>query len=135
MTATFKTPLADWRVLSYPSATVQATATQTAGTDSSVSGSAYPRSLVIMNISGNIAAGATAQTPIRLNLIDGTTGGTPIRSWALAAPANQATWQTEDGLNLLCVSGFATIEFAGTSLAATQQSVAMSGYTRSYGDN
>lgn len=135
MAATFKSPISDWRILNYPSVTVQATVTNTAGTDSSIAGSPYPKTQVVMNVSATLAAGATAQTPLRINLIDGTSGGTPIRSWSISAPANQSFAINESDLNLICFSGLATLEFSGTSLAATQQAVSMSGYTKSYGDN
>lgn len=136
MTATFRAPLADFRLNSYPSAAAQATITCTAGTDTSIPNSNHPNIPVVMNISASLAAGTALVAPLQLNLIDGTTGQTPLRSWTMASGGtNAASTISESNLNIPCYSGYATLEFAGTSAAASQQAVNLSGFIKSYGDS
>jgi hypothetical protein len=136
MPATFRSPISDFRLTAVTTA-AQATVTNTAGTETVyVNGTqSFSKIPVVMNASITFACGTNAQTtPLRVNLIDGTSGGTPIRSWGITAPANQSFAISESDLNLKCYTGLATLEFSGTSIALTQQSVALSGYTTSYGE-
>ncbi len=139
MTATFRAPLADFRLAAYPSAAAQATLTMTAGTDTiNVPGTqVFSRVPVVMNVSATLAAGTTGQSaPIRVNLIDGTSGGTNIvRNWTMACGAGAMASIHEGNLNIPCPSGFATLEFSGTSLGTTQQTVSVSGFIKSYSDS
>lgn len=137
MTATFRAPLADFRVNNYAAATAQATITETAGTSTvAVSGTQFYQNVpVVMNVSATIAAGTGAVGPIQLNLIDGTSGGTPLRSWVLAAGVNGVNGVHEGNLNIPCKSGLATLEFSGTSIGGSQQAVNISGYIKSYSDS
>lgn len=136
MPATFRSPISDFRITGVTTA-AQATVTNTAGTETVyVQGTQlYQRVPVVMNVAVTLAAGTGAASPIRANLIDGTSGGTPVRSWALSAPANSAVVVTECNLNIPCFTGLATLEFSGTSIAASVQAVSLSGYTRSYGES
>jgi hypothetical protein len=90
---------------------------------------------VVQNIAATLAAGTGVSGPVRINLIDGTSGGTPVRSWTVAALANTCAIVTEGGLNIPCYTGLATLEFSGTSIAASQQAVSLSGYTKSYSES
>lgn len=136
MSMTVKSPLATFRSVNYPASAAQATCTTTAqpvSTQSPFNG--FTPWMVVTNISVTLAAGATAQTPIRFNLIDGTSGGTNVQlTGALAAPVNGVAVFIQENINIPIASGFCTLEFAGTSVAATQQAVAMSGYNVGYGD-
>jgi hypothetical protein len=82
-------------------------------------------------VSISVAAAATAQPAVQVNLRDGSTGaGTIIRSWQLAAPANDSANIDLCGLNITGSAATAmTIEFAGATAAATQASVNLSGYS------
>jgi len=139
MTATFRAPLADFRLAVYPAAVAQATLTMTAGTDTvnTPVAATWLRTPVVMNVSATLAAGTGGQTtPIRINLIDGTSGGTNIvRNWTVACGANGMASVHEGNLNIPCLSGLATLEFAGTSLPSTQQACSLSGYIKSYSDS
>lgn len=82
-------------------------------------------------ISISVAAAGTAQPAIQVNLRDGATGaGTIIRSWQLAAPANDSQPVDLCGLNMTGSANTAmTIEFAAATAAATQASVNLTGYS------
>ena len=82
-------------------------------------------------VSVNVGAAATAQPVVQVNLRDGATGaGTIIRSWQLAAPANDSATVDLCGLNMTGSANTAmTIEFAAATAANTQASVNLSGYS------
>jgi len=82
-------------------------------------------------VSVSVAAAGTAQPAVQVNLRDGATGaGTIIRSWQLAAPANDSASVDLCGLNISGSANTAmTIEFAAATAAATQASVNLSGYS------
>jgi hypothetical protein len=82
-------------------------------------------------ISVSVAAAATAQPAVQVNLRDGATGaGTIIRSWQLSAPANDSATVDLCGLNMTGSAATAmTIEFAAATAANTQASVNISGYS------
>ncbi len=86
---------------------------------------------VAVCVSVNVGAAATAQPVVQVNLRDGATGaGTILRSWQLAAPANDSAQVDLCGLNITGSANTAmTIEFAAATAAATQASVNLSGYS------
>ena len=108
------------------------TDTDTAGT-SSVSKAAGGGTVrhVATAISVCIAAGATAQPAITVNLRDGATGaGTVIRAWSLAGPVNTGQCISENGLNITGTGNTAmTIEFAAAAAAGVITTVNLSGYS------
>lgn len=132
----YNTPrVADFAVVHNPAAATQATITQAAEATPTQPPTPQTRSeVVVQNITVSIGAAGTAQTPIQAHLRDGTTGaGTIVWSGTLAAPANSSAMIEKSNLNIVCKSGNATLEFEGAGVAASEQSVAMSGYLRSYG--
>lgn len=102
----------------------------TAGTPSVSRSAVASTRHVCTSVSVTIAAGATAQTPIIINLRDGATGaGTILRTWALSAPVNGSAVLVESGLNIPgSVNTAMTIEFASASAAAVVASVNLAGY-------
>ena len=87
--------------------------------------------LVITSIHGTIACGATAQTPIRLQLSE---GATVIRSWSVAAPANGmggVSIEMDDNGLVLADNTAAKLEFSAAGVTDSVQSVAMGGYIAS----
>jgi hypothetical protein len=86
---------------------------------------------VATSISICVGAAGTAQPVVQVNLRDGATGaGTIIRSWQLAAPANDSACSDLAGLNMSGSANTAmTIEFAAATAAATQASVNLTGYS------
>jgi len=86
---------------------------------------------VATSISICVGAAGTAQPVVQVNLRDGATGaGTIIRSWQLAAPANDSACNDLSGLNMTGSANTAmTIEFAAATAAATQASVNLTGYS------
>lgn len=82
-------------------------------------------------VSISVGAAGTAQPVVQVNLRDGATGaGTIIRSWQVAAPANDSAEVNLCGLNMTGSANTAmTIEFAAATAAATQASVNLSGYS------
>jgi hypothetical protein len=105
-----------------PAAATQATCSKAAG-------SANVQH-VCTAITASIACGATAQTPIHAYLRDGATGaGTILWSAVLAAPANGTAGVSLTGLNIVGSAGTAmTLEFEAAGVAASVESVALSGY-------
>ena len=82
---------------------------------------------VCVGITVSIAAGATAQTPIKVHLRDGATGAGTIKwSATLSAPINSSA---AIALSNLSIPGTAntvmTLEFAGAGVAASEQSVSL----------
>lgn len=85
---------------------------------------------VCAGISASIATGATAQTPINLDLIDGASGGNAyLWSASAAAPANSAAWWEETGV---AIQGTAntqmTLEFSAAGVAASLETVTIHYY-------
>lgn len=85
---------------------------------------------VCNSVSIAVAAGATPQLPIIINLRDGATGaGTILQTWALAALAGSASVVNISGLNIVGSAATAmTLEFAGATSATVVGSVNLSGY-------
>lgn len=85
---------------------------------------------VCTGISISVSAGATAQTPVVVNLRDGATGaGTILASWALSTIANSTTSVQLTGLNIVGTAATAmTLEFAATTATAVVGSVNLVGY-------
>lgn len=126
--------MCDWRINAITTAG-QAIATQT-----TASSQGYPPNnnfvpyLIIQGFNVSMAAGTAAHSPVSWNIIDGTSGAANIiMSGALSCPANQSFAITQSDMNLRATSGFATIQFNGTSPAAAIQAVSMWGFTESYG--
>lgn len=103
-----------------------ATATQATITRAAVGNTRH----VCTGITACIAAGATAQTPIIVNLRDGATGaGTILWSGALSAPVNGCASVPVAGFNIPGSLGVAmTLEFAGAGVAASQETVSLQGH-------
>jgi hypothetical protein len=118
----YSTPLSTWSV----------TNSANAGTPSAskATGGGTVRH-VATGISICVGAAGTAQPVVQVNLRDGATGaGTIIRSWQLAAPANDNACSDLSGLNMTGSANTAmTIEFAAATAAATQASVNLTGYS------
>jgi hypothetical protein len=118
----YSTPLSTWSV----------TNSANAGTPSAskAAGGGTVRH-VATGISICVGAAGTAQPVVQVNLRDGATGaGTIIRSWQLAAPANDNACSDLSGLNMTGSANTAmTIEFAAATAAATQASVNLTGYS------
>lgn len=140
MTALVRNPQVDFAVVHNPVAATQATISQTAPANAKTAMGITDQPagvvpIIITSVIGSIATNGTAATPVSLHLRDGATGAGTIKwSAILAAPANGAAMASQHGLAIPCVSGTATLEFSGAGVAASQESVAMSGYFRNYGD-
>lgn len=130
MVATYKNPLCDFRTLSVPAAGVQATATTTApGAATNPTGNNQVPYLVVQDICACLVAGTAGQSALRVNLIDGTTGGTNIQwSGIMGAGTGVGISIAQSYLNIKCASGFATLEFSAAGGTLSSQSVAMGGY-------
>lgn len=115
--------LSTWSVTSTPAAATQATASKAAG------GGTVRH--VATTITVCIAAGATAQTPIAVNLRDGATGaGTVLRTWKFSVPINTSTCSDLSGLAMIGTANTAmTLEFAAAGAAATEQTVTLTGFS------
>ncbi len=108
-----------------------ASAQATAGTPSaSKAAGGAGVSHVCTGIVASVAAAATAQTPVIVNLRDGATGaGTILATFALSAPANGTGIVSIAGLNIIGTANTAmTLEFAGATAAAVVGSVNLVGY-------
>lgn len=127
--------IADFSVVHNPAPATQATITQAApAADTQPPTPQAKPTMIIQRITASIAANGTAQTPLHVYLRDGATGaGTIVWSAVLAAAINGASIVTATDLNIPIKSGNATLEFEGVGVSASVQSVAMSGYNRSYG--
>lgn len=120
---TLTAPLSTWSVTNTPATATQATASRAAG----AAGVRH----VATSITVCIATGATAQTPILSHLRDGATGaGTILRSWSHAAPVNSKSCDNLSGLAMIGTAATAmTVEFTGAGVAASQQTVTLTGYS------
>lgn len=112
-----------FKIQNTPAAAAQASASKTAG-GAGVSN-------VCLRCIATVSAGATAQTPIVLNLRDGATGaGTVIASWSLACPTNSCV-VVDTGVAPLFLMGSPntamTLEFAGAGVAASQETCTIIG--------
>lgn len=106
-------------IVSTPAAATQATVTAPALTGNGRH--------VCKAISAAIAAGATAQTPIRAVLRDGATGvGTILWSKKLSAPVNQCASVDLSGLSIVGSPNTAmTLEFVAAGVAASEEDVTL----------
>lgn len=79
-------------------------------------------------VSACVAVGATAQTPVQVNLVD---GAAVLRSWNLsAAVSGNSACINESGLNITGTAATAMIiQFAGATVASSVASVNLSGYS------
>jgi|SRR6266851_3436313 len=123
-----------WQINNFPAAAAQATAGQAAPPGSSGSSATSGSTLVnrLRTLTITLSAGANAQVPIQVVVRDGATGaGTVIWTASLSAPINTAAPPIAlSGLDLRASLGNAiTVEFTGTTAAATQQAVAAGGDT------
>jgi hypothetical protein len=114
-----------WTSTNTPVAATQATTSRAADTN----GGRH----VCRGVSISIAAGATAQTPIRAVLRDGATGvGGVLWSKTLSAPANGAASVDLVSLAIIGSANTAmTLEFTGAGVAASIQDVTLMGVTLS----
>lgn len=107
-----------WSVVTTAAAAAQAVATKTAG--------AAGVSHVCYGIVATIAAGATAQTPIKIQLLDGSTA---LLEAEVSAPVDGCAKVAIMGLHLKGTAATAmSLQFAGAGAAATVQSVTLIGY-------
>lgn len=112
----------EWSVQHTPAAATQATISKAA-----VTGARH----VCKGITATIAAGATASGIVNAVLRDGATGaGTILWSGKLVAPIGVGVSIALSDLNIVGTKGTAmTFEFVGAGAAATEETVAMNGYT------
>lgn len=110
-----------WSIQQQPAVATQATITKAA-----VANTRH----VCTGLTVCLAAGATAQTPILVNLRDGATGvGTILWSGTLSAPANGCASIPIAGLNIPgSVNTAMTLEFAAAPGAAAQVTVSLQGH-------
>lgn len=120
---TLTVPHSTWSVTNTPAAATQATASRAAG----AAGVRH----VATTVTVCLAAGATAQTPVVVNLRDGATGaGTVLRSWAISAPVNDSKCADLSGLAMIGTAATAmTIEFAAAGVAGSQETVTLTGFS------
>lgn len=114
--------LATWNVNNRPVTATKATVTKAAG----AAGVRH----VVAGFSFTLAAGATAQTPLNIDVIDGASGGT-TRLWtgAISCVANGAAEVTVPFCSLVGTAATGTtIEFSAAGATATLQAVTMWGY-------
>lgn len=130
MVATYKNPLCDFRAQNVAAAGVKATATTTApSAATNPTGNNQTPYLVVQDIAACLYAGTTNQANLQVNLIDGTTGSTPIVwSGVLSAAANSGMAVSESYLNIKCNSGFATLEYTAAGGTTSVESVSFGGY-------
>lgn len=85
------------------------------------------------SVSITVAAAATAQPAVIINLRDGASGtGTILQTWALAAPANSAAVINLSGLYIVGSAATAmTLEFAGATTTGVIGSVNLTGFDAS----
>jgi len=130
MVATTKNPICDFRALNVAAAGVKATATTTAPGAAS-----YPPNnnnipyLVVQDIAACLVSGTANQGVLRVNLIDGSSGGSNILwSGLVGGGTNAASNLVASYLNIPCYSGLATLEFSAAGGTLATQSVAFGGY-------
>lgn len=108
----------EWTEKHVPAAATQATCTKTAPTSG--------KRLVITGVSATIATSSTAQTPILIELLF---GSTQKLAWKCAAPANSMGGIAISGL---CIPAGAeeavTLRFGGAGVTDSEQAVALSGF-------
>jgi hypothetical protein len=110
--------LATWTVVHAPAATVQAVATKAAG--------AAGVKHVCYGILATVAAGATAQTPLNVVVLD---GASPVFSASIATPANSVGVVALMGLNIVGTAAtLMTLQFSAGGAATTVQNVTLIGY-------
>jgi len=116
-------PLSTWSLTHTPAAATQATISKTAG--------ASTIRHVATSVTWCIAAQATAQPILLINLRDGATGaGTILHSWTVSTIASDSKCQSISGLNITGTANTAmTIETAAAPAAAVQATVNMTGYS------
>ena len=116
-------PLSTWSVTHTPAAPTQATISKAAG------GGTVRH--VATSITACSAQGATAQTPIAINLRNGATGaGTIIRSWKISTIIQDSKCVDLSGLAMIGSANTAmTIEFAAAGVAASEQTVTLTGFS------
>ena len=109
--------------------TVNAQATAGTASASKAAGAAGVRH-VCTGVSASVAAAATAQPAVIVNLRDGATGaGTILATWALSAIVNSMGVIQLTGLNIVGTAATAmTLEFAGATAAGVVGSVNLVGY-------
>ena len=117
------TSLSTWSVTHTPAVATQATATKAAG------GGTVRH--VATSVTWCVAAGATPQAVLLINLRDGATGaGTIIRSWAVSTIASDSKCDSVSGLNMTGTANTAmTIETAAATSATVQGTVTLTGYS------
>lgn len=116
-------PLSTWFVTHTPAAATQATASKAAG------GGTVRH--VATTITACSAQAGTAQTPIAINLRDGASGaGTIIRSWKISTVIQDSKCVDLSGLAMIGTANTAmTLEFAGAGVAASEQTVTLTGFS------
>lgn len=112
----------EWSIQHTPAAATQATISKAA-----VAGFRH----VCKGITATISAGATASGIVNAVLRDGATGaGTILWSAKMAVPIGVSFAIALSDLNIVGTKGTAmTLEFVGAGAAATEETVAMNGYT------
>lgn len=123
--AGYTVPPDAWTVVHNPTTATQATASKAAPTSGMIH--------CCTGLTVSSATAATVQTPIHAYLRDSTTGsGNILWSGILSSAASGSGSIALTGLNIPGVAGQAmTLEFEGNGVTASQQSVALQGYTRS----
>lgn len=107
-----------WTEKHVPASATQATCTKTAP--------GIGKRLVITSINASIAAATTVQTPILVELLE---GSTQIMAWKVAAPANGLGGLAMGGLAIvLGVNSACTLRFSAAGVSASEQAVCLSGY-------
>jgi len=111
----------DWPLAHTPAAATQATISKAA---------APALKHVCTSISATLTTVGTLQGPIQLNLRDGATGaGTILWSLSIQLPVNGAWSIFLSGLSIPgSINTAMTLEFSAAGVAASQESVALTGY-------
>jgi hypothetical protein len=107
-----------WNVVHAPSSATQAIATKSAG--------AAGVKHVCYGIIASIACGATAQTPITVQLLD---GASVILSVAISAPANQSQQVALTGIYMVGTAATSmTLQFSGAGVTSSVENVTLIGF-------
>ena len=116
-------PLSTWSITNTPAAATQATISKAAG------GGTVRH--VATTITACSAQAGTAQTPIAINLRDGATGaGTILRTWKISTIIQDSKCVNLSGLAMIGTANTAmTIEFAAAGVAASEQTVTLTGFS------
>lgn len=108
----------NWTEKHVPAAATQATCTKTAP--------GIGKRLIITGINASIATGATEQTPILVELLQ---GSTQKMAWKVSAPANGLGGLAQGGLSIvLDVNEACTLRFSAAGVALSEQAVSLTGY-------